>query len=91
MASSVSVYWMTDSTGPKISSCAIVDLVSTSAKIVCATNQPWSRPAGRPPPVTSRTPALRPLAMYRSTRLRCRAGERLRGRGGPGRGPLRLR
>ena len=64
---------MIDSTGPKISSCAIVDLLSTSAKTVGSTNQPWSSPAGRPPPATRRAPSLRPLAMYPSTRSRCRS------------------
>ena len=43
---------MTASTGPKISSCAMVIELSTSANTVGCTNQPLSRPSGRPPPVT---------------------------------------
>ena len=45
---------MSDSTGPKISSWAIVIELSTSANSVGSTNQPLSSPAGRPPPTTRR-------------------------------------
>jgi hypothetical protein len=51
------------STGPKISSWAIVILLSTSANTVGWTKKPESRPSGRPPPHTSRAPSSMPLAM----------------------------
>jgi hypothetical protein len=64
---------MTDRTGPKISSCAIRIRLSTSAKIVGRTYQPWSRPSGIPvPPTTRRAPSSWPRAMYFSTRSCCR-------------------
>ncbi|SHS50851.1 Uncharacterised protein [Mycobacteroides abscessus subsp. abscessus] len=41
---------MIDNTGPKISSCAMVIELSTSAKIVGCTKYPPSKPSGRLPP-----------------------------------------
>ena len=63
---------MTLSTGPKISSRAMVEEFSTLEKTVGSTNQPFSRCAGRPPPVASVAPSATPLSMYPSTRSRCR-------------------
>src|SRR6202046_3314654 len=42
---------ITLSTGPKISSCAMVEELSTLPKTVGSMNQPRSRCLGRPPPV----------------------------------------
>src|SRR6266851_9898362 len=60
-ASCSSAYGITASTGPKISSCAIVALGSTPAKIVGSTNQPRPNPSGRLPPVVMRAPSALPL------------------------------
>jgi len=54
---------MTPRTGPKISSWAMVEALSTRANTVGSTNQPRSRWLGRPPPVTSFAPSSTPLAM----------------------------
>jgi hypothetical protein len=54
---------MTLSTGPKISSCAMTEELSTFAKTVGSTYQPRSRSFGRPPPVASVAPSATPLAM----------------------------
>ncbi len=54
---------ITLSTGPKISSWAIVEELSTLPKTVGSTNQPRSRCFGRPPPVASVAPSATPLAM----------------------------
>ena len=62
-ASSSVSYGITASTGPKISSCAMVIELSTSANTVGSTNQPLSRPSGRPPPVTMRAPSSTPFLM----------------------------
>ena len=67
---------MTESTGPKISSCAIVIELSTSAKTVGSTYQPLSKSAGRPPPVTTRGAGR--LARWRCSPRRGRAGARRR-------------
>ena len=47
--------------GPKISSCAIVIELSTSANSVGSKKNPRSSPAGRPPPQTSRAPSAVPV------------------------------
>ncbi|MCC2654969.1 MAG: hypothetical protein K0Q76_77 [Panacagrimonas sp.] len=61
-ASSSSSYVMIDSTGPKISSCAIVLLGSTRPKTVGATNQPLSEGTGASgPPQTSVAPSSMPF------------------------------
>src|ERR1700758_2178709 len=49
-ASSSSAAGMTDSTGPKISSWAITEEVSTLPNTVGSTYQPRARSLGRPPP-----------------------------------------
>src|SRR5215468_10099530 len=68
---------ITLSTGPKISSCAIVDALSTLPNTVGSMNQPRSRCAGRFPPAASVAPSATPFAMYPSTRSRDDdAGER---------------
>jgi hypothetical protein len=54
---------MTDNTGPKISSCAIVKWFSTSANTVGSTNQPRSNCFGLPPPTITRAPCPRPFAI----------------------------
>jgi len=72
-ASSSSSAAITDSTGPKISSCAITDLLSTLPNTVGSTYQPRSRSLGRPPPVASVAPVSTPLAIEPSTRVRCRS------------------
>ncbi|COZ22612.1 Uncharacterised protein [Mycobacterium tuberculosis] len=54
---------MMASTGPKISSCAMVILLSTSANTVGWIKKPLSKPSGRPPPHTNRAPSSMPLAM----------------------------
>ena len=54
---------MTLSTGPKISSRAIDEELSTLPKTVGSTNQPLSRWAGRPPPVASVAPSATPFSM----------------------------
>src|SRR5260370_23673679 len=59
---------MTDSTGPKISSWAMVYLLSTSAKTVGWTNQPLSNPLGRPPPAGMRGPSPFAFEMAASPR-----------------------
>ncbi|MEZ5137829.1 MAG: hypothetical protein R2711_03365 [Acidimicrobiales bacterium] len=64
---------MTDSTGPKISSWAMVILLSTSANTVGSMNHPVSC-AVRPPPVVMQAPSLRPDSI--SPRIRSRAGAR---------------
>ncbi len=56
---------------PKISSCAIRMRLSTSAKRVGSTYHPFSSPAGRPPPATSRAPAATTAA---STSSGCASG-----------------
>ena len=60
----------TESTGPKISSRAIVLSWVTSANTVGSMKQPPARPGsgGGPPPATSRAPSARPWAMKPSTR-----------------------
>src|SRR5258707_3904116 len=72
-ASRSSAYGITASTGPKLASCPIVALGSTPAKIVGSTNHPRSNPSGRLPPVVMRAPSALPLAIYDSTRSRCRS------------------
>jgi hypothetical protein len=62
-ASASSSAAITDSTGPKISSCAITDRLSTFPNTVGSMYQPWSRSFGRPPPVASVAPSSIPLAM----------------------------
>ncbi len=62
-ASASSSAAMTESTGPKISSCAITELLSTFPNTVGSMYQPWSRSFGRPPPVASVAPISMPLAM----------------------------
>ncbi len=54
---------MTTSTGPKISSCAMRMELSTSAKIVGSTYQPFGWLAGRPPPTVIVAPSFRAPAM----------------------------
>jgi hypothetical protein len=54
---------MTMSTGPKISSRAMVMSLFTSAKSVGCTNQPLSNCSGRPPPATTRAPSALPFSM----------------------------
>jgi hypothetical protein len=62
-ASSSSSKGITTSTGPKISSRAIVMELSTSTNSVGSTNQPVGWSAGMPPPHTRRAPCSRPAAM----------------------------
>ena len=45
------------------SSWAMLEWLSTSANTVGSTNQPRSKPDGRPPPSATRAPSARPLAM----------------------------
>ena len=54
---------ITESTGPKISSCAITELLSTFPNTVGSTYQPRTRSLGRPPPVARVKPSATPLAM----------------------------
>ena len=66
MASSSSVNGMTDSTGPKISSRAMVMSLCTSVNRVGATKLPAARsPSPRVPPQTSRAPSSWPVPMRR--------------------------
>jgi hypothetical protein len=53
----------THSTGPKISSRHNLLFDGTSAKMVGATNQPWSMASGLPPPHTSLSRLTLPSAM----------------------------
>jgi hypothetical protein len=69
-ASSSSSAGMTDSSGPKISSCAMTERLSTLPKTVGSTYQPRSRSFGRPPPVARVAPSATPLAKYPSTQSR---------------------
>ena len=62
-ASSSSSNGIITSTGPKISSWAMVIELSTSAKSVGSTNQPLGRCSGMPPPHTSRAPSSLPDSM----------------------------
>ena len=55
---------MIESTGPKISSLAIVMVRVTSEKTVGCTKKPFSSPSGASaPPVTSLAPSSMPLLM----------------------------
>ena len=72
-ASSSSPNGMTDSTGPKISSRAMLMSLDTSANSVGATKLPTARsPSARLPPHTSRAPSSCPRAISPSTRSSCR-------------------
>ena len=62
-ASSSSAAGITDSTGPKISSWAMTEELSTLPNTVGSTYQPRSRSLGRPPPVARVAPSAMPLAM----------------------------
>ena len=62
-ASASSSKGMTDTTGPKISSWAMVIELSTSANSVGSTNQPVGWSAGRPPPTVTVAPSAMPFAM----------------------------
>jgi hypothetical protein len=62
-ASASSSAAITESTGPKISSCAMTDLLSTLPNTVGSMYQPRSRSFGRPPPVARVAPSSMPLAM----------------------------
>ena len=62
-ASCSSAAGITLSTGPKISSWAMVDELSTLPNTVGSMNQPRSRCFGRPPPVASVAPSSTPFAM----------------------------
>jgi hypothetical protein len=66
IASCSSSAGITERTGPKISSCAITEWLSTLPNTVGSTNQPRSRCLGRPPPVAS----VKPSAMLISDALR---------------------
>src|ERR1039457_6644344 len=57
---------MIETTGPKISSCAMRILGSTSANTVGATNQPWlyASPSRRCPPHNIFAPSSLPILMY---------------------------
>ena len=54
---------ITDRTGPKISSRAIVMSLRTPSKTVGGTNQPPVSSRIRSPPVTTRAPSSRPTSM----------------------------
>src|SRR3954463_9239742 len=60
-------------TGPKISSCAIVDELSTLPNTVGSTNQPRSRCFGRPPPAARGAPPSTPCWVEPSHAVRRRA------------------
>ena len=62
-ASSSSSKGITASTGPKISSWAIVESGSTSTNTVGSTKKPLSRWAGRPPPSATFAPSALPFSM----------------------------
>jgi hypothetical protein len=61
--SSLSVYAMMLSMGPRISSRASRSPLPTSAKTLGSTYQPRSIPGGWPPPVVNRAPLALPWAM----------------------------
>ena len=63
---------MIDSTGPKISSCAIRMEFFTLVKTVAFTKLPASNPAGLPmPPVSKVAPSSMPMRIYSCTRSNC--------------------
>ncbi len=73
-ASSSSLKGITDRTGPKISSRAMLMSLDTSVNRVGATKLPAARsPSPRVPPQTSRAPAAWPSAISPITRSTCRA------------------